>query len=597
MFWKLMGGFGLLLALASCGGGSTSSNGPGERDAGTAQPLDSQYGTPRDSAQVQAMAKRLSTYFGSEKARLTDSPAVASPSQLQKATKAAAAAPGAKSLQQSGFVTYLRTHRFFNTATGVHFYTSSDTERQRVQATLPRFNYEGTAYRVMVGLADFAVPVYRFYNRVSGTHLYTASESEKNTVIRELSDVYTFEGEAWFARPDPYPGWVPVYRFFNRLTGTHFYTHDEGERANVLATLPHYALEGVAYWVRSDAAVDPQTWQPPAGTTPSEGNYVYFESQAGDFVGRGEQHLWTATNSRIQMINRYDKILELAGEGETSVGGYFFFPSSLGEWRAGFYPNATRTNWMLNTLLPTPGPGLDFSTDGRGCNETTGWISLDSVSHDPDGSLAAFELRFEQLCQWSNDVLRGKIRWSKHDTVMPPGPVVPAPDNLWRPAPGVVPSTGSFIYFEGSGVQNYQPHTYARLIRGSDSTTGRLGFGGNGNAFGGVILETTTYGETLDFGFQSMWFLPRLVPGQYRDVTRTPWMNPARGNLGFHYAKYSNPQESWSCGGGQWSNGWFVVDEVSYVGDAIASIQLRFERWCLGSPEVTRGMIRWQTGD
>lgn len=598
MFWKLFGSVGLLFALMSCGGGSTSSTEPVDGDAGQVRTHDSQHGTPQDSVQIQAMAKRLSTYFGSKKTSLTDSTAAVpyEPYEYSKTSKLTESAPSAKGFQQKGLTTYRRTHRFLNTRTAVHFYTSSDTERQHIQATLPHFKYEGTAYRVMAGPADFAVPVYRFYNRVSGTHLYTASESEKNKVIRELGDIYTFEGGAWFARPDPYPGWVPVYRFFNRQTGTHFYTHNEVERAHVLAALPHYVLEGVAYWVRSDAAVNPQTWQPPAGATPDVGNYVYFESQAGDFVGLGEQHLWTAADSRIQMINRYDKILELAGEGYSKVGGYLFFPSALSEWKVGFYPNATRANWVLNTAQPNPGPGLDFSMGGRSCNETTGWIYIDSVSHDPDGSLAAFELRFEQLCQWSTDVLRGKVRWSKYDTVMPPGPLVPAPNNLWRPATGVVPDNGSFMYLEGSGIRNGLPHAYTRLLRGSDTGPGQLGFSGQGMTFGGLI-QTTTTDELLWFSFQTPWFLPRLVPGQYRNVTRTPSANPARGNLDFYYSKSSNPYESWTCGGGQWSDGWFVVDEVNYVDDAIANIQLRFERWCLGSPEVTRGMIRWQAGD
>lgn len=261
---------------------------------------------------------------------------------------------------------------------------------------------------------------------------------------------------------------------------------------------------------------------------------------------------------------------------------------------------------MLNTAKAVPGPGLDFSMDSRGCNATTGWLYIDSVSHDPDGSLAAFEVRFEQLCQWSTDVLRGKVRWSKYDTVMPPAPLSPPPANLWRPATGAVPETGSFLYLEGNGVRDGLPHTYNRLIRGSDSLTGRLGFSGTGMAFGGWIADTTAGNETVWFSFQTPWFLPKLVPGQYREVSRTPMMNPARGNLDFYYSRYSVPTESspyvsllesWSCGGGQWSNGWFVVDDIGYTGDTVDRIQLRFERWCLDSPEVTRGMIRWQAGD
>ena len=41
---------------------------------------------------------------------------------------------------------------------------------------------------------------------------------------------------------------MPVYRFFNMKNGSHFYTADEAERANVAANLSKtYSYDGVAY--------------------------------------------------------------------------------------------------------------------------------------------------------------------------------------------------------------------------------------------------------------------------------------------------------------------------------------------------------------
>src|SRR5262249_39360514 len=47
---------------------------------------------------------------------------------------------------------------------------------------------------------------------------------------------------------------TPLYRFFNVLTGTHFYTINEAEKNTVIATLPQFHFEGVAYYVLGSPA-------------------------------------------------------------------------------------------------------------------------------------------------------------------------------------------------------------------------------------------------------------------------------------------------------------------------------------------------------
>ena len=41
------------------------------------------------------------------------------------------------------------------------------------------------------------MPVYRFYNKKNGSHFYTASEAEKNTVLSTLTGTYAFDGVAY----------------------------------------------------------------------------------------------------------------------------------------------------------------------------------------------------------------------------------------------------------------------------------------------------------------------------------------------------------------------------------------------------------------
>jgi len=43
-----------------------------------------------------------------------------------------------------------------------------------------------------------ALPVYRFYNKVNGSHFYTVSEAERNNVIATWPHIYTYEGVAFY---------------------------------------------------------------------------------------------------------------------------------------------------------------------------------------------------------------------------------------------------------------------------------------------------------------------------------------------------------------------------------------------------------------
>lgn len=97
-------------------------------------------------------------------------------------------------------------------------------------------------------------PVYRFYNKGNGTHFYTASEAERYTVIRKLAAIYTYEGPAYWVNTANATNSLPLYRFYNQKKGTHFYTASESEKQNVIATLSGtFTYEGPVYNVSSSA--------------------------------------------------------------------------------------------------------------------------------------------------------------------------------------------------------------------------------------------------------------------------------------------------------------------------------------------------------
>ncbi len=96
-------------------------------------------------------------------------------------------------------------------------------------------------------------PIYRFYNRLNATHFYTNSAAEREDVLKRLWATYTYEGVAFLV--DPETDVAPLYRFYNKKTGSHFYTVSADEKAQVEALYSAtYTYEGVAFGVSAAAA-------------------------------------------------------------------------------------------------------------------------------------------------------------------------------------------------------------------------------------------------------------------------------------------------------------------------------------------------------
>jgi uncharacterized protein (DUF1800 family) len=98
-------------------------------------------------------------------------------------------------------------------------------------------------------------PVYRFFNKSTGTHFYTIVAAERDHVLATYPQ-FIYEGAAFAAYAQPAPGAAPVFRFFNTATGTHFYTNKTAERDYVLATWPQFAFEGPAFHAMPAAGTD-----------------------------------------------------------------------------------------------------------------------------------------------------------------------------------------------------------------------------------------------------------------------------------------------------------------------------------------------------
>ena len=138
-------------------------------------------------------------------------------------------------------------YRFYNTATGAHFYTNNALERDFVIATYPVFKYEGPAFTAVTQSGSGLSPVFRFFNQSTGAHFYTINAAERDYVMATYP-VFKYEGPTWFAQTQAGNGASPMFRFYNRSTGTHFYTINQGEADYVRNTYPVFSYEGAAYY-------------------------------------------------------------------------------------------------------------------------------------------------------------------------------------------------------------------------------------------------------------------------------------------------------------------------------------------------------------
>lgn len=143
----------------------------------------------------------------------------------------------------------LPVYRFYNIRTGTHFYTPNEDERANVEATLGgTYRLEGAAYYMRA--SKNSQYLYRFFNRRNGSHFYTASDTERDSVITTLGGTYNYDGPTYLVSTSPGEGRAAVYRFYNRRTGSHFYTATASERDTVIRELGGtYDYEGPAFYI------------------------------------------------------------------------------------------------------------------------------------------------------------------------------------------------------------------------------------------------------------------------------------------------------------------------------------------------------------
>ena len=306
-------------------------------------------------------------------------------------------------------------------------------------------------------------------------------------------------------------------------------------------------LHGAIHWRADDPTQPPDPilpvpdmlWQPAPGSTPDTVNFVYLQSDPGDPVGRGGTYLYTQADSIIK-VSANRGLLTLSINGDVSWRGQFCAMKGLTSLQAGYYPDLQRYPFHYN---PVRG-GLNVGGPGYGTNQLTGWFAVDDVTYS-DGVLTSIDLRFEQHGDGGTTALHGEIHWRADDPTQPPGPVLPVPDTLWRPAADPAPDADTYVYLDsdaGDFIGQGQEYLYTEPE--SDIAVSQSG----------GYLSVSVGGWQGDF--EAMIGLTSLQAGYYPGMKRYLFENPARGGL------------DWS-GHSRGSNtltGWFAVDDIEYVG-------------------------------
>lgn len=143
-------------------------------------------------------------------------------------------------------------YRFFDKSNGTQFLTGDTSERDTLINTRPDLTYEGLGLAGITPDANDAnaAPVYRFFDKGTGTHLFTTSTAEVATIAATRPDLVQ-EQSSFDEHLTAQAGDTPVYRFFEKTDGTHFFTASNDERAGIVASRPDMVYEGVAFYAPS----------------------------------------------------------------------------------------------------------------------------------------------------------------------------------------------------------------------------------------------------------------------------------------------------------------------------------------------------------
>ncbi|HEV2750809.1 MAG TPA: hypothetical protein VGV12_09840 [Gemmatimonadales bacterium] len=173
------------------------------------------------------------------------------------------------------------------------------------------------------------------------------------------------------------------------------------------------ALRGTIHW-RAGVPFTPPgpvypvpagLWRPAASSTPASGNFVYLQSDTGDYIGGGGTHTYTPQNSTISVTAGADDVSIRVFGDQTWAGGLRTMVG-VSPVQPGFYSDLGRVGFQN----PVKG-GFGWGGGSSGCNASIAWAAIDRIVYT-NGTLSGLDMRFEYHCELAVPALRGVIHWS-----------------------------------------------------------------------------------------------------------------------------------------------------------------------------------------
>ena len=130
-------------------------------------------------------------------------------------------------------------------------------------------------------------------------------------------------------------------------------------------------------------------------------NFI-LKSDSGDYVGQGVSKGYDGSNSTF-------------GMQAYGAAGINYSVSGLGDtWRAIVNPPTgsqltAGTTYATTRFADATHAGLDFFGDGRGCNNSSGSLTVNRIVRDGGGTVTALNATFVQHCENQGPALHGSF--------------------------------------------------------------------------------------------------------------------------------------------------------------------------------------------
>ena len=123
----------------------------------------------------------------------------------------------------------LPVYRFFNLKKGGYYYTISKSTRDSlISKKSETWKYQGTAFYAYAKSKSGTLPVYQFFNLQKGGYYYTISKSTRDSLISNKSEIWKYQGTAFYAYSKNTSVTLPVYRYYNSGNDSYYYMMSKG---------------------------------------------------------------------------------------------------------------------------------------------------------------------------------------------------------------------------------------------------------------------------------------------------------------------------------------------------------------------------------